>query len=85
MSASPEAHPVRPVDEIVTLLSAWLSYRLSNAELHARIVEIARAGLTAEQAEAVDELLAELAVAPPDSRGDLEMLARETLEAVALG
>lgn len=85
MSASPEAHPVRPDDEIVTLLSSWLSYRLSNAELCAGISEIGVSGLTAEQAEAVDELLVELAAAAPDARGDLEMLARETLEAVALG
>ncbi len=85
MSASPEAHPVRPDDEIVTLLSAWLSYQLSNSELRTRVAAIGAGGLTPEQAEAVEELLEELAVAPADARGDLEMLARETLEAVALG
>jgi hypothetical protein len=37
-----------------------------------------------EQAEAVDELLSELGEAQPQ-RGRLEMIARETLEALALG
>jgi hypothetical protein len=33
----------------------------------------------------VDEVLAELEQAPEGERGELEMLVRETLEAIALG
>ena len=85
MSASPEIHAVRPADEIVTLLSAWLAFHVSNSELQRRLLEIGDEGLSVGQAEAVGELLAELATAPPGAGGDLEMLVRETLEAVALG
>jgi hypothetical protein len=85
MSASPEPHPTRPDDEIVTLLSAWLAYHATNVELHRGLLAIGLAGLRAEQADAVSELLDELAQTQQNTRGDLEMLVRETLEAVALG
>ena len=42
-------------------------------------------GALPEQAEALDELLAELERTGPNGRGDLEMVVRETLEALALG
>jgi hypothetical protein len=78
MSMSPE-------DRIVTLLSRWLARHLDNVRLREEIEAIGREGLSAEQAEAVDELLAELAGAGRSDRGALEPLVRETMEALALG
>ncbi len=84
MSTSPE--PIaRPEDDVVSALSHWLAFHLGNAELRARLSTIGTSGLEPDQAEAVEELLAELATAPEGTRGELEMLVRETLEAVALG
>ena len=86
MSTSPEpARDLRPDDEIDRALSHWLAFHLGNAELRARLEAIGADGLSAEQAEAVEELRAELRTAPEGTRGSLEMLVRETLEAVALG
>jgi hypothetical protein len=72
-------------DRIVTLISTWLSGRLRNEELRQEIDEIGTDGLAPGQAEALAELRLELGRATPDQRGHLEMVARETLEAVALG
>jgi hypothetical protein len=72
-------------DRIVTLLSTWLGGRLPTDELRRRIEEIGTADLTPGAAEAVMELQQELAQASNGERGHLEMVARETLEAVALG
>ena len=86
MSTSPEpARIPRPDDEIVSALSHWLAFHLGNAELRVRLEAIGTEGLSPEQAEAVEELLAELATAAEGTRGGLEMLVRETLEFVALG
>ena len=86
MSTSPEpARALRPDDEIVSALSHWLAFHLGNAELRARLQAIGTDGLSTDQAEAVEELLAELETAPEGTRGGLEMLVRETLEFVALG
>ena len=78
MSMSPE-------DRLVSLLSHWLARHVGNSELRAEVEAAGRDGLSAEQSEAVDELLAELERAGPNGRGDLEMVVRETLEALALG
>ena len=86
MSTNPE--PVRPEsveDEIVSALSHWLAFHLGNQELRARLVELGTDGLAPEPASAVEELTTELGDAPEGERGELEMLVRETLEAVALG
>jgi hypothetical protein len=72
-------------DEIVTLLSKWLGGRLPTEELRRRLDEIGTADLPPGPAEAVEELRQELAQAQNGERGHLEMVARETLEAVALG
>jgi hypothetical protein len=86
MSTSPEpARSLRPEDEIVSALSHWLAFHLGNAELRARLTAIGTDGLSTEQADALDELTTELATVPEGTRGGLEMLVRETLEAVALG
>ena len=73
-----------PEDRLVSLLSRWLAGHLDNAELRVGIDDAGRDGLSAEQAEAVDELVAAID-RNPRGRGDLERLARETLEALALG
>lgn len=74
-----------PEDRIVTLLSRWLARHLDNVRLREEIVAAGRDGLSPEQAEAVDELLAELGHAQPKERGGVEVAVRETLEALALG
>ncbi len=86
MSTSPELVPAPlPEDEIVSALSHWLAFHLGNDALRSRLSAIGTAGLDPVQAEAVEELLDELRSAPEGVRGELEMLVRETLEAVALG
>jgi hypothetical protein len=84
MSSEP-APIARPDDEVVSALSHWLAFHLGNDDLRVRLRLIDTAALEPEQAEAVAELLAELENAPEGERGELEMLVRETLEAVALG
>lgn len=84
MSTNPEQIPTSE-DEIVSALSHWLAFHIGNAELLARLRAAGADGLSPEQADAVGELLTELAEAPEGLRGTLEMHVRETLEAVALG
>ena len=84
MSTSPEPTP-RAEDEVVSALSHWLAAHLGNDQLRRRLGSIDTHRLEPAQAEAVEELLGELAHAPEGERGELEMLVRETLEAVALG
>ncbi len=69
----------------MSALSHWLAYHLGNAELRTRLRELGTDCLDPEQAEMIDEVLAELDQAPEGERGELEMLVRETLEAIALG
>ena len=71
----------RADDEIVTVLSQWLARHVSDDELRRRVEAVGTGELSPTQAEAVDELLAELGA----DRGQNEMLVRETLEALALG
>jgi hypothetical protein len=70
-------------DALVNLLSHWLARHVDDQELRSGLAEAAHSGLSADQAEAVSELLAELDAG--ESRGELERVARETLEALALG
>lgn len=72
-------------DEIVSALSHWLAAHYGNARLGSELRNIGTDRLSPDQRSAVEELLHELAVAPEGVRGSLEMLVRETLEAVALG
>ena len=83
MSTSPDTQ--RTDDEIVTLLSQWLMGTVGNDELRKRIEEIGTEELAPGQRAAVEELLVELRNALPGERGDLEMIVRETLEALAYG
>jgi hypothetical protein len=82
MSTSPEAS-VRADDRIVTVISRWLARHVTDEELRREIERVPRGELSAEQADAVAELLAELDGG--SARADVEMFARETLEALALG
>jgi primosomal protein N'' len=72
-------------DRIVNLLSNWLGGRLATDALRREIEEIGTADLAPGPAQAVQELQQELAQAENGERGHLEMVARETLEEVALG
>lgn len=88
MSTTPETERPenqRADDRIVTLLSHWLTRTLGNDELRHRVEAIGTRELAPGQREAVGELLTELRVALPAGRGDLEMVVRETLEALAYG
>ena len=82
---SSKTAPVRPEDEIITRLSEWLAFRADTSDLRRHLEDIETGELEAEPAEAVHELLEELASAGPQERGELERLVRETLDAVALG
>jgi hypothetical protein len=83
MSTSPDTQ--RTDDQIVTLLSHWLMGSVGNDELRKRIEEIGTEELAPGQRAAVEELLVELRNALPGERGDLEMVVRETIEALAYG
>jgi hypothetical protein len=83
MSTSRSSH--RADDQLVTLLSHWLVRTLGNDELRRAVEAIGTDQLSPGQRTAVDELLAELRTALPGERGDLEMVVRETLEALAYG
>ena len=72
-----------PEDRLVTLLSHWLARHVSDDELLLALEQAEMSALAPGQAEAVAELRAELQTS--SARGELEMVARETLEALALG
>jgi hypothetical protein len=76
---------MRPEDRIVSVLSHWLAGHVDNTELRRTLEQIGTEGLGAGETEAVEELLEQLARARPGERGGLEMLVRETVEALALG
>jgi len=73
----------RTDDRLVTIISSWLAGHVSDGELRRELESVRRADLAPDQAEALDELRIELAKDP--GRGELQMVARETLEALALG
>jgi hypothetical protein len=81
MSTSPE-QTRRADDRLVTVISGWLAGHVSEGELQRELEATRRAELAPDQVEAVDELRVELA---QSRRGELQMVARETLEALALG
>ena len=62
------------------MISRWLAGHLGDDEVRSGL---STAGLAGEHAEAVAELVAELA-RPDRRRGQFQMVARETLEALAL-
>jgi hypothetical protein len=76
MSTSPESR-------LVNVLSHWLARHVDNAELLRELEAVDTSSLTSTQRQAVQELRDELV--STNGRGELEMVVRETLEAVALG
>ena len=83
MSTSSDSE--RTDDQIVNLLSHWLIGSVGNDELRKRIEEIGTAELAPGQRDAVVELLGALGNAFPGETGGLEMIVRETIEALAYG
>jgi len=81
MSTSREK--TRPDDRLVTIISGWLAGHVSDGELRRELEGVRRAELAPDQVKALQELRAELA--KDSRRGELQMVARETLEALALG
>lgn len=79
---SPETIPPAG-DRLVTVISRWLARHLSDEELLRELEQAGDGQLTGDQAEAVQELRMELAAG--SGRAELDMVARETLEALALG
>jgi hypothetical protein len=80
MSMSPE---LQADDHLVSVISHWLARHFSDADLLRELERVDGAQLEPGQAEAVEELRSELAAG---QRGaELEMVARETLEALVLG
>jgi hypothetical protein len=73
----------RADDRLVTVISGWLAGHVTEGELRRELESTSRAELAPDQAEALDELRTELA--NDSRRGELQMVARETLEALALG
>jgi hypothetical protein len=83
MSTSPDIQ--RADDQIITLLSHWLTRTLGNDELRKRIEAIGTDELAPGQRTAVAELLGELAASAPGERGRLEVTVRETIETLVYG
>jgi hypothetical protein len=82
MSRSPE-QTERADDRLVLVISAWLAGQVTTGELRRELETTRRAELAPDQADARDELQAEL---DGDLRpAELQMVARETLETLALG
>ena len=70
-------------DDVVTVLSRWLARHVDDRDVLRAVEQVDEHSLSPEQREAVGELREELARG--DSGGELEMVVRETLEALALG
>jgi DNA-binding IclR family transcriptional regulator len=84
MSTSPDVSE-KTEDRLIAVISKWLGRHLGNEELRRRIRESGREGLTPGQIDAVEELAQELEHVEPGQRGHVEMVARETVEVLALG
>jgi hypothetical protein len=75
----------RADDRLISLISRWLTRKMGNDELRGKLAKSARDELEPPQAEAVRELIDELEAAEPTRRGHVEMVARETIEVLAVG
>lgn len=78
---SPEQ--IRADDLIVNTISRWLARHIGDDELRAELDRVDLGALGPDSVEAVDELRRELRGG--SERAEIEMIARETVEAVALG
>ena len=81
MSTSPETSE-RADDRLVNVISRWLARHLPDEELRRELDRVEPGALEPGQAAALDELRSELD--RQRERAELEMVARETLEALAL-
>jgi hypothetical protein len=81
MSMSPD----RQDDAVVQLCSRWLARHIGNAELAAALADAETTQLQPGQAEAVEELRDALVEAGDARTPTLEVILRETIEALALG
>jgi hypothetical protein len=84
MSTSPETAGTAE-DRLIAVISKWLGRHTGNEELRRQISASGTEGLTTGQIEAVEELARELDQVAPGERGHVEMVARETVEVLALG
>lgn len=84
MSTSPDPTAGPAAGQAVTLLSQWLARHVADDAVRRELADLPLDSLSLEQRELVEELRAALD-AGDSPRGDLEMLVRETLEALALG
>lgn len=76
---------LRTEDHLISAISHWLARHIGNVELQQTLEESSMHGLTPGQAGAVRELVEELDKVEPGERGHVEMVARETIEVLALG
>jgi hypothetical protein len=83
MSTSPDTTATE--DRLVAVISKWLGRHIGNEELRRQITESGTDGLSSGQVEAIEELAQELDRVAPGQRGHVEMVARETVEVLALG
>jgi hypothetical protein len=84
MSTSPETTGTAE-DRLIAVISKWLGRHMGNDELRRQISTNGIEGLTPGQIEAIEELAGELEGLEPGQRGHVEMVARETVEVLALG
>lgn len=70
-------------DDLVNLLSQWLARHIGDEELREGLSAVDPAELSPGQRTALQELREELD--RRDATGELEMVLRETLEALAVG
>jgi hypothetical protein len=83
MSTSPDTTATE--DRLIAVISKWLGRHIGNEELRRQITESGTDGLSSSQVEATEELVQELDRVAPGQRGHVEMVARETVEVLALG
>lgn len=83
MSTSPDTTATE--DRLIAVISKWLGRHMGNEELRRQITKSGTEGLSPGQVEAIEELAQELDLVAPGQRGHVEMVARETVEVLALG
>ena len=83
MSRSRETYRRRTDDHLVTVISSWLAQHVSDDELQLELHRAPGGTLEPAQAEALEQLRLELD--SPHERPEREMVARETLEVLAVG
>jgi hypothetical protein len=77
--------PEQTEDRLISAISRWLGRHTGNEELRRELASAGTDGLTETQSTAIAELAHELEKVGPGERGHVEMVARETVEILALG